>query len=140
MVESSHPQAEGHTAGPCPVTDARHRGSPVRQLVLGDAMTLNPQPVGVDSLETVTTWRPYTYGSTGRVVAPALDIWLVTMPTATADGAVGTQSFAVRAPTAAEAIANAAVQAGSTQAVMRRRGARVSIEEAQATPWSAYRF
>lgn len=66
----------------------------------------------------------------------ALPMWLVTMPTVASDGACGMQLFAVRTGSAAQAIADATVHAGSTKAVLRRRGARICIEQAQATVWN----
>lgn len=79
---------------------------------------------------------PSAAGS-GAWVPDELPLWLVMIPTVARDGACGVQWFAVRALTPAQAIADAAKHAGSTQAVLRRRGARIRIEEAQVAPWNA---
>ncbi|MFF0201281.1 hypothetical protein [Streptomyces sp. NPDC005017] len=102
-------------------------------------MTLISQPKG-DPQESAAHWPLHPSGSVAEADGPALDVWLVTMPTVGANGTLGTQSFAVRARTALQAIEYATEHAGSTRAVRRRGGARICPPEAHATPWSAYRL
>ncbi|MFI9150507.1 hypothetical protein [Streptomyces sp. NPDC053367] len=98
-------------------------------------MTVIPQSV-VSPPRAVSDSRSQALGSAGgaRQEPP---VWLISMPTVAADGVSGTQWFAVRAHTAHQAIADAAVHAASTRAVVRRRGARVFIEQARVAPWTS---
>ncbi|PBC78876.1 hypothetical protein BX265_3667 [Streptomyces sp. TLI_235] len=59
-------------------------------------------------------------------------LWLVTVPTTHHDGRTGTQSFAVRALTAQDAMATAGRRAHADSARTRRRGARVDFRNASA--------
>lgn len=98
-------------------------------------MTVIPHPVR--SLpRTAPAFRPRTPGSTRRS-EEVLPVWLVSVSTVAADGTCGTQWFAVRTPTAAQAMAEAAVQARSAEAVTHRRGARVRWEQAEVALWKA---
>ncbi|MFJ9799035.1 hypothetical protein [Streptomyces sp. NPDC101145] len=98
-------------------------------------MTVIPHPVS--SLpRTAPVLRPGILRSAKRE-PEVLPVWLVTMPTVAADGTGGTQWFAVRTHTAAQAMAEAAVQARSAAAVAHRRGARVRVEQAEVALWKA---
>lgn len=94
-------------------------------------------PPSVSSLPQMVPDRWPGTLSSAEWVPDTLPVWLVAMPTVATDGTCGTQWFAVRTRTAAQATADATVYAGSTQAVMRRRGARICIEQAQVTLWNA---
>lgn len=80
--------------------------------------------------------RPATDRPAPWTTARTLPVWLVTVPTRSAGGATGTQSFAVRAPTQAQAITAAAAHAADSSAVLHRRGARLDVAAARATPWT----
>ncbi|MFD4288765.1 hypothetical protein ACFWRD_19470 [Streptomyces sindenensis] len=97
-------------------------------------MTVLPHPVS-PLPRTAPDCRPYVPGPTAWAPGLELPVWLVTMPTVAADGTRGTQWIAVRTHTADQAIADATVHAGSAQAVLRRRGARICIEQAHAALW-----
>ncbi|MGW4897078.1 hypothetical protein ACWEQL_33175 [Kitasatospora sp. NPDC004240] len=81
------------------------------------------------------TGPPGPPGPAPRPTGPGAPLWLVTMPTRSAGGVTGTQSFAVHAPGRPQAITAAAVRAGSDRALLRRRGARIDVRAAQATRW-----
>ncbi|MGW6915880.1 hypothetical protein ACWGB8_19000 [Kitasatospora sp. NPDC054939] len=65
----------------------------------------------------------------------AAPLWLVSMPTRSADRR-GTQSFAVRGHTPAQAVAAAVARAGTDRALLRRRGAGVDVLAAHASLWT----
>ncbi|GLW69866.1 hypothetical protein Kpho02_21650 [Kitasatospora phosalacinea] len=65
--------------------------------------------------------------------AAALPLWLVTMPTTSPTGARGEQTFAVRAPSYAEALGAAAATAHARPALRHRRGAHIDTAAARAT-------
>ncbi|MEV0194089.1 hypothetical protein AB0I39_36910 [Kitasatospora purpeofusca] len=62
---------------------------------------------------------------------PRDPMWLVTIPTRSRRAA-GTQTFAVRAATAQAAIASASLAAGTSTALLHRRGALIDITAASA--------
>ncbi|MEV8095887.1 hypothetical protein [Kitasatospora sp. NPDC085879] len=92
-------------------------------------MTIGLPPAGARPRPAATT-----AATAPRAGRPAYHhpLWLVTVPTTHHDGRTGTQSFAVRALTAQDAMATAGRRAHADSARTRRRGARVDFRNASA--------
>ncbi|MCU7823946.1 hypothetical protein [Kitasatospora sp. DSM 101779] len=92
-------------------------------------MTIGLPPAGARPGPAATA-HTAAYG--GGRVAYHHPLWLVTVPTTHHDGRAGTQSFAVRALTAQDALAAAGRRAHADSARTRRRGARLDFPNASA--------
>ncbi|MEU3862202.1 hypothetical protein AB0F03_33465 [Streptomyces sp. NPDC028722] len=100
-------------------------------MISATAVTAAPVSGPVDSAApSVGLFARYRTGEGEAWRTPVDQCWSVTMPTLTCDGRMGTQTFAVHADTADQAIALAADRARTDAAARRRRLATVNVRAA----------